>query len=46
MTSLPAAIDLRAEGRLDPIGLDEPRPRLSWRLDLASWGRHFVEVAR
>ena len=35
MTSLPAARELRTEGRADPIGLDEPQPRLSWRVDLA-----------
>ena len=28
----PAAVDLRVERRVDPIGLDEPRPRLSWRV--------------
>lgn len=35
MTTLPAAVDLRTEGRVDPLGLDEPQPRLSWRVDLA-----------
>ena len=35
MTALPVAVDLRAEHRVDPIGLDEPRPRLSWRVELA-----------
>ncbi|MDQ1540323.1 MAG: alpha-L-rhamnosidase, partial [Actinomycetota bacterium] len=35
MTALPVAIDLRTDRRTDPIGLDEPRPRLSWRVELA-----------
>ena len=35
MTTPPLAIDLRTGGRVDPIGLDEPQPRLSWRVDLA-----------
>ena len=35
MTAPPLAIDLRTEGRVDPIGLDTPEPRLSWRVDLA-----------
>ncbi|MEA2605249.1 MAG: alpha-L-rhamnosidase, partial [Chloroflexota bacterium] len=35
MTALPVAIDLRTDRRIDPIGLDEPRPRLSWRVELA-----------
>jgi alpha-L-rhamnosidase len=34
VTDLPGAIDLRTEGRTDPLGLDEPRPRLSWRVGL------------
>src|SRR5258706_4986694 len=49
MTDLPVAVDLRVDGRLDPIGLDELRARLSWRVELghpatqrASFG---VEVA-
>ncbi len=50
MSALPGAIDLRAEGRVDPLGLDEPRPRLSWRLELASGATRqasfTVEVAR
>ena len=39
MTGLPAAVDLRVEGAFDPIGLDEPRPRLSWRVRLAQPAR-------
>jgi alpha-L-rhamnosidase len=35
MTDLPVAVDLRVDGSVDPIGLDEPRPRLTWRLGLA-----------
>jgi alpha-L-rhamnosidase len=35
MTVQPAAVVLRTESRVDPIGLDEARPRLGWRLDLA-----------
>ncbi len=35
VTAAPTAVMLRTEGRIDPIGLDEPQPRLSWRLDLA-----------
>ena len=31
---MPVATDLRTEGRLEPLGLDEPRPRLSWRVEL------------
>ncbi|HET9614168.1 MAG TPA: alpha-L-rhamnosidase N-terminal domain-containing protein, partial [Candidatus Limnocylindrales bacterium] len=31
---LPAAIDLRTERQVEPLGLDEPRPRLSWRVRL------------
>ncbi len=31
----PRAHDLRVEGRTDPIGLDEERPVLSWRVELA-----------
>ncbi len=50
MTGLPAAVDLRVEGRVDPIGLDEPRPRLTWRVELAPDAvrqRGFaIEVAR
>jgi alpha-L-rhamnosidase len=34
MSDLPVAVDLRAEHRADPIGLDELRPRLSWRVEL------------
>jgi len=30
----PAAVGLRVERRTDPIGIDEPRPRLSWRVHL------------
>ena len=32
---VPSAIDLRTAGQIDPIGVDEPRPRLSWRILLA-----------
>jgi len=35
MTDLPLAVDLRVDGSVDPIGLDEPRPRLTWRVELA-----------
>jgi alpha-L-rhamnosidase len=35
VNGLPLAVDLRTERRVDPIGLDEPRPRLSWRVRLA-----------
>ncbi len=35
MTDLPAAVDLRVDGSVDPIGLDGPRPRLTWRVELA-----------
>lgn len=35
MTDLPVAVDLRVDGSVDPIGLDEPRPRLTWRVELA-----------
>jgi alpha-L-rhamnosidase len=35
MSDLPVAVDLRVDGSADPIGLDEPRPRLSWRVQLA-----------
>jgi len=47
---MPVAIDLRTEHRADPIGLDEPRPRLSWRVELAHPATHqasfAIEVAR
>jgi alpha-L-rhamnosidase len=33
-SSLPAATNLRVEGRTDPLGIDEPGPRLSWRVRL------------
>lgn len=29
---MPIPIDLRCEFRINPIGIDEPKPRLSWRL--------------
>ena len=35
MTALPAAVHLRTERQVEPIGLDEPRSRLSWRVELA-----------
>lgn len=35
MSGTPRAVDLRVEGRRDPIGLDEQRPLLSWRVELA-----------
>jgi alpha-L-rhamnosidase len=35
MTDLPVAVDLRVDGSVDPIGLDELRPRLTWRVELA-----------
>ncbi len=40
MTELPVAVDLRVEGVVDPIGLDELRPRLSWRVALAHPSTH------
>jgi alpha-L-rhamnosidase len=50
MTDLPVAVDLRVDGSVDPIGLDEPRPWLTWRVELASAAtkhvRFEVEVAR
>jgi alpha-L-rhamnosidase len=50
LSALPRATDLRAEGRVDPLGLDEPRPRLSWRVELAHPAKQqasfAVEVAR
>ncbi|HEX7473854.1 MAG TPA: family 78 glycoside hydrolase catalytic domain [Candidatus Limnocylindrales bacterium] len=50
MTALPAAVDLRADHQVEPIGLDEPRPRLSWRVELAhpatEQASFAVEVAR
>jgi alpha-L-rhamnosidase len=36
MHEAPLAIDLRTERQIDPIGLDEQRPRLSWRIQLAA----------
>jgi alpha-L-rhamnosidase len=35
MPDLPVAVDLRVDGSVDPIGLDGPRPRLTWRVELA-----------
>lgn len=35
MTALPGAVGLRIDGITDPVGVDEPRPRLSWRVELA-----------
>ena len=50
VTALPVAVDLKAEQRVDPIGLDEPRPRLSWRVELAHpatrQSSFAIEVAR
>src|SRR6478752_922725 len=50
MTGLPAAVDLRVEHATDPIGIDELRPRLTWRVDLAAPATHqstfAIEVAR
>jgi alpha-L-rhamnosidase len=34
MTAPPLAVALKTERRVDPIGLDEPRPRLSWQVQL------------
>jgi alpha-L-rhamnosidase len=33
-----AAVDLEVEGMAEPLGLDQPRPRLSWRLRSARRG--------
>ena len=50
MTDLPTAVDLRVEHADDPLGIDEPRPRLSWRVVLvppATRQSSFeIEVAR
>jgi alpha-L-rhamnosidase len=50
MTGLPVAVGLRVDGSADPIGLDEPRPRLSWRVELAQpairQGSFSIQVAR
>ena len=35
MTDLPVAVDLRVDASVDPIGVDELRPRLTWRVELA-----------
>jgi alpha-L-rhamnosidase len=47
---MPVAVDLRTERRADPIGMDEPRPRLSWRVELAHpatrQASFAIEVAR
>lgn len=45
MSALPVAIDLRAEGRLEPLGVDEARPRLSWRVELAHPATQQASVA-
>ena len=50
VTDLPVAVDLRAESAVDPIGIDEVQPRLSWRVRLAPDAAHqascAIEVAR
>src|ERR1700682_6395878 len=50
MTGLPVPVDLKVEHQVDPIGLDEPRPRLSWRVELAhpaiQQASFAIEVAR
>lgn len=38
LVSAATASDLRCENRIDPIGLDEPRPELSWNLDAPERG--------
>ena len=45
LTDLPVAVDLRVDGSVDPIGLDEPRPRLSWRVELAHPATRQASVA-
>ena len=40
--SLPAAlqpVDLRCEYRVNPLGIDEPQPRLSWRVESTERGQ-------
>ena len=38
-------VDLRTEYAHDPIGLDEPRPRLRWRPPVGGQSAHQVQVA-
>ena len=39
-----APVDLRCESRVDPLGVDVPRPRLSWVLDAKSGARDWMQV--